>query len=414
MDLLVQKFGGSSLATPQKVLSAARRAIGEFEAGRSVVVVVSAQGDYTDRLITMARQIHPEPNPREMDTLMAVGEQMSIALMAIAIHSLGHGAVSLTGAQAGIRTDNVSSKARIRTIDTSRLRRELEREQIVIVAGFQGVDVDDNITTLGRGGSDTTAVALAAALGAERCDIYTDVEGVYTADPRLVPQARWIPVIDYDELLELASLGARVMHSRAVELAKRYGVPFRVRPSFSESEGTLVTDLSGEMEQVDVRGAALETEEAKVTIRHVPDRPGVAATIFSEIAAASINVDMIVQNVSEQNRADVSFTVMQRDLPRAVQVAGRLADELNAAGVDVNEEIAKVSIVGTGMRSHAGVAERMFRALADQKINILMISTSEIKVSCVIEAPAGERALRAVHNAFELEKNDTDTKDDNE
>ncbi|MFO7955543.1 MAG: aspartate kinase [Candidatus Brocadiia bacterium] len=403
MGLLVQKFGGSSLATPQKVLSAARRAIAEFEAGHQVVVVVSAQGDYTDRLITMAEEIHPEPDPRELDTLMAVGEQMSIALMAIAIHSLGHGAISLTGAQAGIRTDNVSSKARIKTIDTSRLRRELEQDQIVIVAGFQGVDIDDNITTLGRGGSDTTAVALAAALDAERCDIFTDVEGVFTADPRLVPDARWIEAVDYDELLELASLGARVMHSRAVELAKRYGVPFRVRPSFNESEGTLVTNLSGEMEQVDVRAAALETDEAKVTIRHVPDQPGVAATIFSEIAAANINVDMIVQNVSEQGLADVSFTVMHGDLPQAVQVARRLSSELGAADVDVNEEIAKVSIVGTGMRSHAGVAERMFRALADQKINILMISTSEIKVSCVIEAPAGEEALRAVHKAFELD-----------
>jgi len=414
MGLLVQKFGGSSLATAQKVLSAARRAVEEFEAGWRVVVVVSARGNYTDRLITMAQEIHPEPDPRELDTLMAVGEQMSIALMAIAIHSLGYRAISLTGTQAGIRTDNVSSKARIRTIETSRLHRELEREQVVIVAGFQGVDSEDNITTLGRGGSDTTAVALAAALGAERCDIFTDVEGVFTADPHVVPHARWIQVVDYDELLELASLGARVMHSRAVELAKRYDVPFRVRPSFNESEGTLVTHLSEEMEQIDVRAAALDTDEAKITIRHVPDQPGVAATIFSEIAAARINVDMIVQNVSEQRQADVSFTVMQADLPEAVKVARRLADQLGAPHVDVDEQIAKVSIVGTGMRSHAGVAERMFRALADEKINILMISTSEIKVSCVVEAPAGERALRAVHRAFGLGKNDRNSEDHNE
>ncbi len=400
--LLVQKFGGSSLATPQKVLAAARRACAESDAGRRVVVVVSAQGDYTDRLIGMAREIDPRPNPRELDMLMAVGEQMSIALMAIAIHTLGHDAISLTGAQAGIRTDGVSSKARITTIDTSRLRTELERDQIVIVAGFQGVDSENNITTLGRGGSDTTAVALAASMGAERCDIFTDVAGVYTADPRMVENARWLPRLDYDELLELASLGAKVMHSRAVELAKRYEVPFRVRPSHDESEGTLVTDIREELEQVDVRAAALETNEAKITIRNVPDRPGIAAQIFSEIARANINVDMIVQNVSEQGLADVSFTVMQDDLPAALQVVEGLGEGLGGAAVESEQSIAKVSVVGVGMRSHSGVAERMFRALADRKINIQMISTSEIKISCVVDADVGRQALQAVHDAFEL------------
>ena len=400
--LLVQKFGGSSLATPQKVLAAARRACAESDAGRRVVVVVSAQGDYTDRLIGMAREIDPRPNPRELDMLMAVGEQMSIALMAIAIHTLGHDAISLTGAQAGIRTDGVSSKARITTIDTSRLRVELERDQIVIVAGFQGVDSENNITTLGRGGSDTTAVALAASMGAERCDIFTDVAGVYTADPRMVENARWLPRLDYDELLELASLGAKVMHSRAVELAKRYEMPFRVRPSHDESEGTLVTNMSEELEQVDVRAAALETNEAKITIRNVPDRPGIAAQIFSEIARANINVDMIVQNVSEQGLADVSFTVMQDDLPAALQVVEGLGEGLGGAAVESEESIAKVSVVGVGMRSHSGVAERMFRALADRKINIQMISTSEIKISCVVDADVGRQALQAVHDAFEL------------
>ncbi|MFW6189851.1 MAG: aspartate kinase [Planctomycetota bacterium] len=402
MSLLVQKFGGSSLATPEKVLNAARRAIGVFDEGNRVVMVCSAQGDTTDRLIAQAEEINPRPSPREMDMLKAVGEQTSIALMAIAIHKLGSGAISLTGAQAGIRTDSVSSKARISTIDTSRLRRELDRDRIVIVAGFQGVDSDDNITTLGRGGSDTTAVALAAALRADRCDIFTDVEGVLTADPRAVPDARWIPLIDYDELLELASLGARVMHSRAVELAKRFEVPFRVRPSFSESEGTLVTDLTGEMEYVDVRAAALETDEAKITMRHVPDRPGIAATIFSEIAGANVNVDMIVQNVSEKGLADVSFTVMKTDLQRALAAAQDLGERLGAAGADSNQQIAKVSVVGIGMRSHAGVAQKMFRALAEEKINILMISTSEIKISCVVDQERGEDALRAVHRAFEL------------
>jgi aspartate kinase len=404
MALLVQKFGGSSLATPERVLSAARRAVSRFETGDRVVVVCSAQGDWTDKLIALAEEIHREPSPRELDMLKAVGEQMSIALMAIAIHKLGSEAISLTGAQAGILTDGFHGKAKIKTVDTGRLRRELERHQIVIVAGFQGVDSEDNITTIGRGGSDPTAVALAAALGADRCDIFTDVDGVYTADPRIVPQARWIERMDYDELLELASLGARVMQSRAVELAKRFGVAFRVRSSFNESEGTLVTDLSGEMEYIDVRAAALDSGEAKVTIRHVPDQPGIAAQIFSEIARANVNVDMIVQNVSEQGRADVSFTVEKTDLSRAIAVAEQLAGQLGAPKVESDENVAKLSVVGIGMRSHSGVAEKMFRALAERQINIQMISTSEIKISCIIDADAGEEALRAVHAAFELEK----------
>ncbi len=406
MGLLVQKFGGSSLATPQRVMRAARRAVAEFDAGSEVVVVVSAMGDRTDELIALARRIHPEPDLRELDTLMAVGEQMSIALMAIAIHRLGRKAISLTGAQAGIRTDSVSSKAKIKTIDTSRLQRELAKGQVVIVAGFQGVDSEDNITTLGRGGSDTTAVALAAALGAERCDIFTDVDGVYTADPRIVPEARWIARIDYDELLELASLGAKVMHSRAVELAKRFDVPFRVRSSFDDSEGTLVTNLSGEMEYVDVRAAALDVNEAKVTIRHVPDQPGIAATIFSEIGHANINVDMIVQNASVEGYADVSFTVAKTDLARAMQVAQALMERFGDTDVESDPDVAKVSVEGLGMRSHPRVAERMFRALAEERINILMISTSEIKISCIVEAARAEQALRAVHRAFELEKHE--------
>jgi aspartate kinase len=404
MALVVQKFGGSSLATADKVLNAARRAVAEFQSGHQVVMVCSAQGKMTDELIARAEEIHAEPSRREMDMLKAVGEQMSIALMAIALHSLGCEAISLTGAQAGIRTDSFFGKAKIKSIDTARVQRELGKGQVVIVAGFQGADEEGNITTIGRGGSDPTAVALAAALHADRCDIYTDVDGIYTADPRIVPDARWIDRIDYDELLELASLGAKVMQSRAVELAKRFGVPFRVRSSFNESEGTLVTRLSGEMEFVDVRAAALDRNQAKITIRHVPDRPGVAATIFSEIARENVNVDVIVQNVGERGLADVSFTVEKTDLARALRVTRALAEKVGAAAVESDEEVAKVSVVGIGMRSHSGVAEKMFRALAEAAINIVMISTSEIKISCIVEAARAEEALRAVHKAFDLDK----------
>jgi aspartate kinase len=404
MGLLVQKFGGSSLASPELMLNAAGRSVEQFQAGNQVVVVVSAMGDRTDELIALAEAINADPEPREMDMLMAVGEQMSTALMAIAIHKLGFEAVSLTGAQAGIRTDGVFRKAKIKTIDTSRLRNELGRGQIVIVAGFQGADSQNNITTIGRGGSDPSAIALAAALGADRCDIFTDVDGVYTSDPRRVPEARWIRCMDYDELLELASSGAQVMQSRAVELAKRFSVPFRVRSSFNESEGTLVTDLTGELEYVDVRAVALDTSEAKITIRHVPDHPGIAAAIFSEIARARVNVDMIVQNASELGHTDLSFTVQRSDLAKAKAVVEALSGETAGLKVDTDDNIAKLSIVGIGMRSHSGVAERMFTALADERINIQMISTSEIKVACIVNGADGNRALRAVHSAFHLDE----------
>ncbi len=402
MALVVQKYGGSSVATPEKLRAAARRAVRQREAGHQVVVVVSAVGDQTDELIALAKELHPEPDPREMDMLMAVGEQMSVALMAIAIQSLGQGAVSLTGAQAGIRTDSVFSKARIKTIDTSRLWRELEHGRIVIVAGFQGVDAGENVTTIGRGGSDATAIALAAVLKADRCDIFTDVDGIYTADPRIVPNARKLDRVDYDEVLELASLGARVMHSRAVEIAKRFDVAFRVRPSDGESEGTLVTNVE-DIEQVDVCGAALETNEAKVTIRDVPDKPGAAATIFGEISRNHVNVDMIVQNVSADGRTDLSFTVLKTDVPAARRTAEALSAEIGAGAVELDEDVAKVSVVGVGMKSHTGVAAKMFDALAREKINIEMISTSEIKLSVVVRGGDGEPALRAVHDAFELE-----------
>ncbi|NLW49283.1 MAG: aspartate kinase [Candidatus Brocadiaceae bacterium] len=404
MALVVQKFGGSSLATADKVLNAARRAVAEFEAGHQVLMVCSAQGKMTDELIERARRIHAEPSRREVDMLLAVGEQMSISLMAIALHSMGYEAISLTGAQAGIRTDNLFGKAKIRTIDTSRVRRELDKGQIVIVAGFQGADEEGNITTIGRGGSDATAIALAAVLGAARCEIFTDVDGIYTADPRIVSSAAWIRQIDYDELLELASLGLKAMQSRAVELAKRLGVSFRVRSSLNNSEGTLVTHVTGEMEFVDVRAAALDRNQAKITIRHVPDTPGVAATIFSDLGREHVNVDMIVQNVGEGGMTDVSFTVEQTDLARAIRVTSALAERIGAGAVESDEEVAKVSVVGIGMRSHSGVAEKMFRALAEAMINIMMISTSEIKISCVVEAARAEDALRVVHDAFDLKQ----------
>ncbi len=403
MAIVVQKFGGSSVADPQKLKNAAKRAVTEFEGGNDVVMVVSAMGDRTDELIELARQLHEEPEPREMDMLMAVGEQMSIALMAIAIHSLGYEAVSLTGAQAGIHTDNVSSKAKIRQINTGRVVGELDKGRIVIVAGFQGVDSEDNITTLGRGGSDTTAIALAAALEADRCDIFTDVDGIYTTDPRLVSQAHLIHTIDYDELLELASLGANVMQSRSVEIAKRFSVPFRVRSSENFTEGTLVSNTE-EMEQVDVRGVALEENEAKVTVRDVPDTPGAAARIFRAISKEHINVDVIVQNVSAQGITDLSFTVLQDDLPAARRATESVMEQLGCGEVEVDENIAKVSIVGVGMKNHTGVAETMFQALADNGINIEMISTSEIRISVVIGFEKGKDALKAIHSAFKLDQ----------
>ncbi len=401
MALVIQKFGGSSIADAERLKKASRRAVEEFNAGNQVVVVVSAMGDRTDELVELARRLNPEPAPREMDMLLSVGEQTSIALMAIAIHSMGFKAVSLTGSQAGIRTDGVASKARINEIDATRVFRELEKGQIVIVAGFQGVDSDDNITTLGRGGSDTTAVALAAALKAERCDIFTDVDGIYSADPRLVPEARRIERIDYDEMLELASLGAQVMQSRAAEIAKRFSVPFRVRPGGNNSEGTLVTNTE-QLEQVDVRGAALEMNEAKVTIRDVPDIPGAASKIFSAIAKEHVSVDVIVQNISAKGITDLSFTLLQDDLPAARRASEAVIEELGCGELEVEDSIAKVSIVGVGMKNHTGVAESMFSALAENGVNIKMISTSEIKISVVIDADQGQIALRAVHEAFEL------------
>lgn len=404
MGLIVQKFGGTSVANAERIKAAAKRIVETYKAGNKVIVVVSARGQTTDELIDLANELTDNPSTREMDMLLSTGEQISIALVAMAIHALGYPAVSFTGGQVGIVTDSYHTKARIRNINTHRVQKELDKGTIVIVAGFQGIDANENITTLGRGGSDTTAVALAAIMKADRCDIFTDVDGIYTADPRKVPLARKLDKVSYDEILELASLGAQVMHSRSIEFAKKYNVPLYVRSSFNNKEGTLICKEAKEMEDIVVSGVAVSKDDAKITIRAVPDVPGQAAKIFHEIARRKINVDMIIQNASIENRADVTFTVPRSDLRLALETAEKIKNDLGAKEVLHDSKIAKLSVVGIGMRSHCGVAEKMFSVLADEKINIQMISTSEIKISCVIDDAHADRALRAVHTAFGLDK----------
>lgn len=400
MAIVVQKFGGTSVADSEKILAAARRAIRAKNEGHQVVVVVSAMGKQTDKLIALARQITDQPPDRELDMLLSTGEQVSVALMAMAIDALGHEAISLTGAQIGILTDNTHTKARIRSISTERLRQALDAGKIVIAAGFQGVDPEFNITTLGRGGSDTTAVALAAVLGADRCEIYTDVEGVYTADPRVVPEARKMDRISYDEMLELASAGAGVMHNRSVEFAKRFGVPIYVRSSFAETEGTLICGEPGSSQAV--CGAAMVKDEARLTVLGVPDRPGAAQTVFSHLAARNIALDMIVQNVAADDRADISFTIPKAELPAALKALDQATAELGAEGYNCDDEVSKISVVGWGMVDQPGVAQKMFDVLAEQGINILMITTSLIKISVLVERSLAVDALRAVHAGFGL------------
>lgn len=404
MGLVVQKFGGTSVANAEKIRAAAERAIQTKEAGHHVVVVVSARGHRTDELIDLANEIHPSPPARELDMLMATGEQESIALLAMAIHAQGHEAHSLTGGQMGIVTDSFHGKARIREISTTRINQILSGGKIAIVAGFQGIDLEQNITTLGRGGSDTTAVAIAAALGADVCEIYTDVDGVYTTDPRLVPEARKIDQISYDEMLELASVGAGVMHSRSIEFAKKFGTVIHVRHSGRSTEGTLIRPEHPSMEHVVVRGAALQRAEARVTLEGVPDKPGVVYKIFSRIAAAHIVVDMIVQNASIDGRTEVSFTVAQSDLSATLAVTEKVAQEIGAQKVQHSTGVSKVSVVGLGMRVHSGVAERMFRALSTRGINIRMITTSDIKISTLVAESDAIEALKAVHAEFALDQ----------
>ena len=403
MSLIVQKYGGTSVANPERIQSVARRVAAYRAKGDQVVVVVSAMSGVTDSLIKMAREIMPLPSEREMDMLLATGEQTTIALAAIALHALGAPAVSLTGAQAGIVTDGVHTKARIKNITPKQIRALLDQGQVVIVAGFQGQTMEGQITTLGRGGSDLTAIALAAALKAGLCQIYTDVDGVYTADPRIVPGARKLAEISYDEMLELAGLGAKVMQSRSVEFAKKFGVIFEVRSSLNDNPGTLVKEGTPSMEDVVIRGVSLDKNQAKLTLVQVPDRPGVAALVFNAIAKANINVDMIVQNTSHDPAApatDISFTVDKADLLKAGKVIDGLKDKIGFRQLIADEKIGKLSVVGVGMRSHPGVAAKMFETLAQAGINIDMISTSEIKVSVTVDLAKGEDAMRVVHAAF--------------
>jgi aspartate kinase len=401
MALIVQKYGGSSVADLDKIRNVARR-VADNAAGNQVVVVVSAMGKTTDGLLAQAHGITPSPEPRELDMLLATGEQVTIALLAMALHGLGFKARSFTGVQAGIHTDTAHTRARITRIGVERVRAGLERGEIAVVAGFQGLSDEDELTTLGRGGSDLTAVALAAALEADVCEIYTDVDGVYTADPNIVPDARKLPRITYDEMLEMASLGAKVLQSRSVEFAKKYGVPVHVRSTFRPDPGTLVTKEEQGMEDVVVTGVTHDRSQAKVSILRVPDRPGIAARVFGAIAERGIVVDMIVQNISRDGYTDMSFTLPRSDYARAVAALKDAAAKVGAQGVVHDERVAKVSIVGVGMRSHSGVASRMFAALAAEGINIQMISTSEIAVSCVIEDKYAELAVRALHDAFEM------------
>ncbi|MCL2004688.1 MAG: aspartate kinase [Planctomycetaceae bacterium] len=402
MPLIVQKFGGTSVADTQMILGAARKAIRAAQAGNQVVVVVSAMGKTTDHLVALARELTERPAGREMDMLLASGEQITIALMAIALESLGYKAVSMTGAQIGIKTDNYHTKARIKSISTDRMKKALDDGNIVIAAGFQGIDDDGDITTLGRGGSDTSAVALAAALGADECEIYTDVDGVYTTDPRLLPEARKVVQVSYDEMLELTSLGAGVMHNRSIEFAKKFGVAVHVRSSFSDTLGTLIIETPES--DTAVSGAAITKNEARLTMVGVPDRPGVAMFLFSKIAEAKIPTDMIVQNVGQDNRADISFTVPDTDLVPTLELLQLVVPEIGAETVEWQENVAKVSVVGLEMEQQGGVAKKMFRAISQKGINIDIITTSEIKISALVARDDGLATLRAVHNAFGLDK----------
>ncbi|MDM8005593.1 MAG: aspartate kinase [Phycisphaerae bacterium] len=405
MSIIVQKFGGSSVADAEKIHRAARRAIKAKLDGHQVVMVLSAMGKTTDKLITLAKEVNPNPPKREMDMLLTTGEQVSISLMAMALEAAGHQAISFTGRQIGMVTDASHTKARIRSIDAERICKELNAGKVVIVAGFQGVTEEGALTTLGRGGSDTTAVALAAVLKDSICEIYTDVDGVYTTDPRIVPQARKMNEINYDEMLELASLGAKVMHSRSIEFGKKYNVPIHVRSSLTDTEGTMIVAQTKGMEDVVVRGVTLKRDLARVVLVGVPNKPGVASKIFARIAQQGIVVDDIIQNIVEHAKeANIGFTVAGTDLKDADLVCKELGRELGIRSVEMDSGLAKVSVVGVGMKTHTGVAAKMFNALAYAQINIQNITTSEIVVSCVVNAEEGEKAVQVLHAEFELDK----------
>jgi len=402
--LIVQKFGGSSVVNVGRIQNVAKRVTSYRKKGYDLVVVVSALGDTTDKLIELAHKINSEPSEREMDMLLSTGEQISVALLAMAIHKLGFEAISFTGAQVGIITDTSHTRARIIKINADKIKEELKKGRIVIVAGFQGVTLNQDITTLGRGGSDLTAVALAKELNADECEIYTDVEGIYTTDPRIEPKAKKIKEITYDEMLEMASLGAQVMQVRSIEVAKKFSVPIHVRSSFNDRSGTLIIEEAKRMEDVIVSGITLNKNEAKITICNVPDRPGIAARIFKELSSNGVNVDMIVQNVSHIRQTDISFTVNKIDVQKTMRIAKKVARGIKSGEVLEDQDIARVSVVGVGMKSHPGVAAHMFDILAKNKINIEMISTSDISISCIIKKKFGELAVKALHKKFGLGK----------
>ncbi|MBF0215480.1 MAG: aspartate kinase [Candidatus Omnitrophica bacterium] len=403
-DIIVQKFGGTSVATPERIKNVAKKVSACKRKGYDVVVVVSALGETTDELIKLADQIDTDPSEREMDMLLSTGEQISVALLAMALHKIGEEAISFTGAQVGIMTDTSHTKARILDISTERIKKELGKGKIVIVAGFQGISLHHEITTLGRGGSDMTAVALAKVLKAKMCEIYTDVKGIYTADPRIVGNARKLDTICYDEMLELASLGAQVMQARSMEVASKFNVPIHVRSSFSDDNGTIIGKEDKKMEEVLVRGVTVNKGEARVIVSGVPDKPGEASRLFEYLAKENINVDMIIQNKSTSGTTDITFTAPESSLARTQKVVDKASKEMGSAEVKYDKDIAKLSVVGIGMRSHAGVAAKMFKCLASKKINIEMISTSEIKISCVIKRKDADEAVKALHKAFGLDK----------
>jgi aspartate kinase len=403
-QIIVQKFGGSSVANVDRIKNVARRIVETKTKSNDVAVVVSALGDTTDELEALAFQITQTPPDREMDMLLSTGEQISCALVAMAVKELGYDAISLTGRQVGIKTDKTHTKARIISIDGKRIREAFKKEKIVIIAGYQGVTSSDEITTLGRGGSDLTAVAIAKALNANVCEIYTDVTGIYTTDPRVVKEAKKLKNITFDEMLEMASLGAQVMQARSIEVARRFNIPIHVRSSFEKEEGTMIVKETEKMEEIAVRGVTCNKNEAKITICSVPDKPGVAAQIFTKISSHGINVDTIVQNVSHTKITDISFTVPKAELSKAIKAAQDVGKKVGLGGILHDDSVARVSIVGSGMRSHPGIAAAMFKTLADNKVNIDMISTSEISISCIIKKDDADKAVKALHKQFKLDK----------
>ena len=404
--LVVQKYGGTSVGSLDRIRHVAKRIEHVRKIGTQVVVVVSAMAGETDKLVKMASEICDNPERREMDLLLSSGERISSALLTMALQARGISAISMTGRQIGLQTDSVHTRARIKQIDAKRAQQALKNNNVIVVAGFQGINEQGDVTTLGRGGSDTSAVALAVALGASQCEIYTDVDGVYTADPRMVPKAKKLDVVSYDEMLEMASLGAKVLQIRCVEFAHKFQMPLLVKSSYIEgSKGTLICEEDSNMEQPLVSGIMYDKNQAKITLKEVPDQPGIAANIFEPIAAAGLSVDMIIQNISAEGHTDLSFTLGREELDEAMMIMDKVAKKIRAFTVSADSKISKISIVGAGMRSHSGVAARIFKSLSKEKINILMISTSEIKVSCIIEQKHTKAAVNALHKAFELDKN---------